>query len=81
MRSTGIVRKVDSLGRIVIPMELRRSLEIREDDPVSISVYGEAIVLKKYRPFCTFCGNTESIRTFKNKNVCSDCLSLIKKIN
>ncbi len=65
----------------MIPMEVRKSLEIHEDDPVSISVDGETIVLKRYRPFCTFCGNTEGIRTFKGgKHVCGDCLSLIRKI-
>lgn len=80
MRSTGIVRKVDGLGRIVIPMEVRRSLEICENDPVSISVDGETVVLKRHKPFCTFCGNTEGIRTFKGKYVCDECLSLIRQI-
>ncbi len=80
MRSTGIIRKVDGLGRIVIPMEVRRSLEIYENDHVSIGVDGETIVLQRHRPFCAICGNTEGIRTFKSKNVCEECLSLIRQI-
>ncbi|MCR4425916.1 MAG: AbrB/MazE/SpoVT family DNA-binding domain-containing protein [Firmicutes bacterium] len=81
MRSTGIVRKVDTLGRIVIPMDLRRNLEIGENDPVAIYVDGENVVLKKFKPFCTFCGSTEDVRTFKDKHVCASCLQLAKNVS
>ncbi|HBP64863.1 MAG TPA: AbrB family transcriptional regulator, partial [Desulfosporosinus sp.] len=57
MKSTGIVRKVDELGRIVLPMELRRTLGIAEKDAMEIYVDQEKIILKKYEPACVFCGN------------------------
>ena len=56
MKSTGIVRKVDDLGRIVLPIELRRTLDIHERDSIEIFVDGNQIVLKKYSPACIFCG-------------------------
>ena len=73
VKSTGIVRKVDELGRVVIPIELRRTLQIGERDALEIYVDGEKIVLKKYQPACIFCGNADGIRTFKEKNICADC--------
>lgn len=73
MKSTGIVRKVDELGRVVIPIELRRTLQIGEKDALEIYVDGEKIVLKKYQPACIFCGNANGIRVFKEKNICADC--------
>lgn len=73
MKSTGIVRKVDELGRIVLPMELRRTLSIAEKDPVEIFVEGDTIILHKYQPTCVFCDETEGILNFKGKNVCPAC--------
>ena len=73
MKSTGIVRKVDELGRIVLPIELRRTLDIAEKDSLEIYVDGDQIVLKKYPPSCIFCGNAKDIIHYKGKNVCSDC--------
>ncbi|GBF11416.1 AbrB/MazE/SpoVT family DNA-binding domain-containing protein [Tepidibacillus infernus] len=75
LKSTGIVRKVDELGRVVIPIELRRTLGISEKDALEIYVDGERIILKKYEPACIFCGNAENVFHFKNKIVCSECLS------
>ncbi len=74
MKSTGIVRKVDSLGRMVIPIELRRTLEIETKDPLEIYVENDKIILQKYEPACTFCDNTEDTKDFKGKIICSDCL-------
>lgn len=74
MKSTGIVRKVDELGRVVIPVELRRTLGIQEKDPLEIYVDGEKIMLKKYAPGCIFCGNSDNVQYFKEKHICSDCL-------
>lgn len=74
MKSTGIVRKVDELGRVVIPIELRRTLDIEEKDSLEIYVDGERIILKKYQPACVFCGNAQDVHNFKGKNVCHDCL-------
>jgi transcriptional pleiotropic regulator of transition state genes len=73
MKSTGIVRKVDELGRVVIPIELRRVLEIAEKDPVEIFVDGNRIVLKKYETTCIFCGSSENVQTFKGRNICEKC--------
>ncbi len=73
MKSTGIVRKVDELGRVVIPIELRRTLGIDEKDALEIYVDSEKIILKKYEPACVFCGNASEMTHFKGKNVCKEC--------
>ncbi|MBM7624639.1 AbrB/MazE/SpoVT family DNA-binding domain-containing protein [Sporohalobacter salinus] len=75
MKSTGIVRKVDDLGRIVIPIELRRTLKIDEKDPLEIYVNGDSIIFKKYEPACVFCGNAGNTIVFKEKIICKDCLA------
>lgn len=80
MKSTGIVRKVDELGRVVIPIELRRTMNIQEKDALEIFVDGERIILKKYEPACIFCGNADNMRNIMGKNICSDCLGSIKSI-
>ena len=79
MKSTRIVRKVDELGRIVLPIELRRTLNINEKDSLEISVENDKIVLQKYEPACIFCGNTENITEFKGKNLCTECVKEISK--
>lgn len=73
MKSTGIVRKVDELGRIVLPIELRRTMNIEVKDALEIYVDGDQIVLKKHEPSCIFCGNAKDIIHYKGKNVCSAC--------
>ena len=70
MKSTGIVRKVDELGRIVIPREIRNKFEIAEKDPLEIYVDGTSIILKKYEPNCIFCGNSKNLVTFKDRLLC-----------
>lgn len=80
MKSTGIVRKVDELGRIVIPMELRKSLDIKERDPLEIFTDNGAIVLKKYSNTCVFCGEGEDIIEFGRKHICPACLAKIKNM-
>ena len=72
MKSTGIVRKVDELGRIVLPIELRRTLGIEEKDRIEIFVDGESIILRKYQPACIFCDNAKDIINYKGKNICPD---------
>ena len=79
MKETGIVRKVDELGRIVLPIELRRMLDIEEKDPLEIYVKEDTIILKKYQPSCIFCDNSYNVVNFKGKNVCLDCLEELKK--
>lgn len=80
MKSTGIVRKVDELGRVVIPIEIRNQFEIAEKDPIEIYVDGSSIILKKYEKSCFFCGNTKKIIEYKNKLICSKCLEQIKNL-
>lgn len=79
MKSTGIVRKVDELGRVVIPIELRRTLGIAEKDSLEIYVDGEHIILKKYAPSCLFCQEARDVKTFKGKNICPACLDELKE--
>lgn len=75
MKSTGIVRKIDELGRIVIPKEIRRSFDLKDDeDALEIFVDDNTIVLKKYEPSCIFCNTVKNIITFKGKNVCPKCM-------
>ena len=73
MKSTGIVRKVDELGRIVLPIELRRTLNIAIKDALEIYVEGEEIILKKYEPACFFCGEGKDLISYDGKNVCRSC--------
>lgn len=75
MKSTGIVRKVDELGRIVLPIELRRTLDIAERDALEIYVEGDNIILRKYEPTCIFCGEARGVSDFKGKLICKDCLA------
>ncbi len=81
MKSTGIVRKVDELGRVVIPIELRRTLGIDLKDALEIYVDEEKIILKKYEPACIFCGNATNIKRFQNRAVCADCIAEMSKLN
>lgn len=78
MKSTGVVRKVDELGRIVIPVELRRTLGIDIKDALEIYVDGHEIILKKYEPACIFCGNARDVVNYNSKNICSECLEDLK---
>ena len=79
MKATGIVRKVDELGRVVIPIELRRTLGIELRDPLEIYVEGENIIFKKYEPACVFCGDARNITHYKGKNVCANCIEELKR--
>ncbi|MBR5156432.1 MAG: AbrB/MazE/SpoVT family DNA-binding domain-containing protein [Clostridia bacterium] len=79
MKSTGIVRKVDELGRVVLPIELRRTLDISEKDSLEIYVDANSIILKKYEPSCIFCGNAKDVFVFKGKNICPACMAELKK--
>ncbi len=79
MKSTGIVRKVDELGRIVIPKELRTTLNIAERDALGIYVDGDQIILKKYEPSCIFCEEGRDVINYKGKNICKKCLDEMRK--
>ena len=78
MGTTGIVRKLDELGRIVLPMELRKTLDLKVKDSIEITVDKGSIVLRKFSPACVFCGKETKVDTFKGKNICSKCLEEIK---
>lgn len=73
MKSTGIVRRVDDLGRVVIPKELRRTFGIKVRDPLEIFVEGDKIILSRYDPGCVFCGSSKNAVDYKGKHVCSSC--------
>ena len=77
MKATWIVRKVDELGRIVLPVELRRILDIAEKDALEIYVDDNTIILKKYEPTCIFCGDSTDVSEFKGKNICAACKTAI----
>lgn len=80
MKATGIVRPVDALGRVVIPVELRRNLSINTDDSLEIFVDGQYIMLKKYEPSCIFCGEMDDIHQIHGKNVCGKCIEEMKQL-
>lgn len=81
MKSTGIVRKVDELGRIVLPIELRRTLDIAEKDALEIYVDNNSVVLKKYQPACIFCGDAREVTLFHGKNICTKCLQELRRLD
>ncbi len=79
MKATGMVRKVDELGRVVLPIELRRTLDIDVKDPLEIYVDDDCIILKKYEPACIFCGRADDVHIFKGKNICRSCINELGK--
>lgn len=78
MKSTGIVRRIDELGRIVLPIELRRTLDIEIKDPMEIYIEGNKIVLKKYCDACVFCGGKDDLEEYMGKHICGECKKKIK---
>ncbi len=78
MKSTGIVRKVDELGRIVLPIELRRTYDLAVKDAVEIYTEDDKIILKKFQRTCIFCGSQEQVVEFKDKSVCAECMNELK---
>lgn len=74
MKSTGMIRRVDELGRVVIPKEIRNKLDIQEKDPLEIYVQEDCIILKKYESNCIFCGNTKDLIEYREKLICKKCL-------
>lgn len=77
MKSTGIVRRVDELGRVVIPIELRNKFDIKVKDPIEIFVDGESIVLKKFEQNCVFCSGSKNLLEFNDKLICEKCSNKI----
>ena len=79
MKSTGIVRKVDELGRIVLPIEIRKIMDIKEKDAIEIFTDSDQIILQKYQPACIFCNDISNIVYFNGKRVCADCIEKLKQ--
>jgi len=80
MKSTGVVRKVDELGRIVLPVEIRNVLDINPKDAIEIFTDNDKIVLKKYQPACIFCNDVENVVYFNGKRVCNACIDKLKEL-
>ena len=80
MKTTGVVRQLDTLGRIVLPIELRRTMDLNVKDPVEIFVDGDSIVLRKQQTSCIFCGGAVSLNSFRGKSVCADCLAALTSV-
>lgn len=78
MKVTGIVRRVDGLGRIVLPIELRRTLAIDIKDPLEMFVDGESLILRKYEPACIFCGSSDHVKRFATRKICKECIDKLK---
>lgn len=78
MKSTGITRKVDDLGRVVLPVELRRTLGIGERDPLEIYVEEDKIILRKPSITCVFCGSEEHVTDFRGKGICRQCITSLQ---
>ncbi len=78
MKDTGIIRRIDNLGRFVVPSEMRAMLDIAPDDEIEIFVEGDKIILKKHQPACTLCRSCASLITYKNKLLCKSCIESIK---
>lgn len=81
MERSCFVRKIDELGRIVLPIEIRKSLDIKEKDALEIFIKDNGIFLKKDQDTCVFCNSNLDIKTFKNKEICNDCLNKIKEVD
>ena len=79
MKSTGIVRKIDELGRIFLPIEIRNTMDIKNRDAIEIFVDEGKIILKKYEPACLFCGNADEVTYFKGKLICKDCIEMLSR--
>ena len=79
MQSTGLVRRIDKLGKIVVAKEMRKVMGLPAGTPMEIYVEGEQMILKKYEPGCIFCGEVEDVERFKGKNICSKCMAKLKE--
>ena len=78
MKTKGLIRHVDELGRIVVPKEMRKKLDIKEGSLIEITMEGDTIVLKKDQAICVFCGAEGEMGAFKGKTVCKSCLAELK---
>ena len=80
MKSTGFVKKIDDLGRILIPKEIRSSMELDNKDSLEIFIESDRIILQKYQPSCIFCKNADNVVFFEGRRICAECLSKLKSL-
>ena len=80
MKARGIVRRLDDLGRIVLPIEMRRSFDLAEHDRVEICMEDDSIILRKYEPNCLFCGTAKDLKEYRGKQICAKCAQSIGKL-
>ena len=80
MKALGIIRSIDELGRIVLPIETRKMMDLNKKDGVEVFVEGDKIILKKYRPSCIFCGEADDVFDFMGKKICKACIAKLKEI-
>ena len=81
MKNTGITRKLDELGRVVIPREIRENLKLGEKEPLAIYIEGSSIILRKYEQSCVFCGSSKNLVEFKNQHICNKCMKEVQSIS
>ena len=79
MKSTGMIRKLDDLGRVVIPVEMRRSLALEQQDELELYVEGDRLIMQKFYPRCVFCGSDQKLVSYYGKNLCETCISVIRR--
>lgn len=79
--NTGMIRRVDELGRVVIPIEIRNNLGINEKDPIEFHVEDKKLILVKFEPDCVFCGNTENLKELNDKVVCTECIDKLNHLD
>ena len=80
MKRTGMIRQLDELGRLTLPIELRRSMDLSQHDALEITLENDAIVLRKYEPNCIFCGGAKDLREYQGKQICAKCAQSIGKL-
>ena len=80
MKTTGMIRQLDSLGRIVLPIELRRTMNINTKDMLEILVEGNTVILRKFESVCNFCGSSHNLVPFREKMVCRHCVKELKEL-
>lgn len=81
MKHSCFVRRIDELGRVVLPIEIRQRLNIKEKDPLEISIKDEGVFIKKTIPSCVFCNSTVRLKYFSKKNICKNCINKLKEID
>lgn len=81
MKNSYFVRRIDELGRIVLPMEIRKGLDIKEKDPLEIFIKDNGIFIQKTLPYCIFCNSTINLEPFHNRNICKNCINQLKEVN